>query len=215
MTRAPHHVVSRIRAQRGAFLAVLAVFAAATLTHGFGPVSAKVVSNTLLIALPLGAAVCCTLRALSEGGSRRKSWLLIAAAVLSWGLGQVVWTVYEQVLRREVPFPSLADVGYLGAIPLLLCGLVLMPYAQLQIATRMRMLLDGLVIGVAILLVSWQLVLAPTIDALETSWVKNAISLAYPVGDCVAIILALVLVARARHGSEVRIATILMLAAGT
>ncbi|MEO6714932.1 MAG: EAL domain-containing protein [Mycobacteriales bacterium] len=215
MTLATLHARPTVRAQRGGFLIVLSVFALATLMGGIGPISAKVVSNVLLIALPLGAALCCMARALSETGSRRRSWLLIAAAVMSWGLGQTVWSVYEQVLRREVPFPSLADVGYLAAIPLLLCGLVLMPYAQLQIATRVRMLLDGLVIGVAILLVSWQLVLAPTIDAWETSWVKNAISLAYPVGDCVAIILALVLVARARHGSEVRVATILTLAAGT
>jgi hypothetical protein len=28
------------------------------------------------------------------------------------------WTWYETVLHRDVPFPSLADVGYLAAVPL-------------------------------------------------------------------------------------------------
>lgn len=196
-------------------LVVLLVFAVATTVGGLGPISAKVVSNTLLIALPLVAALSCGFRAAFESGGRRRSWALIAAAALSWGLGQTVATVYEQVLHRAVPLPSLADVGYLAAIPLLLAGFVLMPYVQLQAATRMRMLLDGLVIGVAVLLISWQLILKSTIAAASSGWLANTISIAYPVGDCVVIILALVMVSRARHGSEVRLLTIFTLAAGT
>ncbi|MDQ1727817.1 MAG: hypothetical protein QOK14_1862 [Frankiaceae bacterium] len=210
----PRHV-TRINAVRTALVAVLTVFAVATLTGGIGPVSAGVASNALLIALPLAAAGCCAYRAATEAGRRRKSWALIAAATLSWGAGQSIWSFYEQVLHREVPFPSAADVGYLGFIPLVLLGLLLMPYAELKVATRMRMLLDGLVIGVAILLVSWELILQPTLDGGGDSTLAQAISFAYPVGDSVAITLALVIVARARHGSEVRMMTILALAAGT
>src|SRR5947199_257361 len=81
-------------------------------------------------------------------------------------------------------------------------------------ASRTRMLLDGLVIGASILIVSWQLILQPTLAASSHKWLSDTISVAYPVGDSVAITLALVIIARARHGSEVRMATILMLAAG-
>jgi hypothetical protein len=45
-------------------------------------------------------------------------WRLLGASALSWGSGQTAWTWYETVLGREVPFPSLADVGYLVAVPL-------------------------------------------------------------------------------------------------
>ncbi|MEP7055851.1 MAG: PAS domain S-box protein, partial [Actinomycetota bacterium] len=203
------------RAQRVGLVVVLGVFAIATVLGGLGPIGAGLVSNTLLIALPVAAFFSCAVRAKLESGGRRRSWVLIGLAVLSWGLGQTVGTVYEQFLHRDVPLPSFADVGYLSAIPLLLCGLVLMPYVQLPVATRLRLLLDGLVIGIAILLMSWQLVLKATIDAANAGWVANTISVAYPVGDCVAIILALVLVSRARHGSEVRLLTILTLAGGT
>ena len=203
-----------LRAIRVGLLAVLGVFALATLTGTIGSIRAGVVSNALLIALPLAAAACCAWRAVSESGRRRHSWGFIGAAALSWGLGQSIWTYYEQVLHREVPFPSTADIGYLGFIPLVLIGLVLMPYAELTLATRMRMLLDGLVIGVAILLVSWELILQPTLNGATDGPLAEAISFAYPVGDSVAITLALVIVARARHGTEVRMMTILTLAAG-
>jgi diguanylate cyclase (GGDEF)-like protein/PAS domain S-box-containing protein len=203
------------RLQRALLAGVLLAFAMATVTGGGGAVSAGLVSNVLLIALPLAATLCCFSRAVIEEAGRRRPWVLIGAAVLSWGLGQSVWTWYEQVLGRTVPFPSFADVGYLAAIPLLLAGLLLMPYAQLPVATRLRMLLDGFVIGVAILLVSWQVVLQPMLAAADSGWLVTIISLAYPVGDSVAIILALVIVARARHGSELRVLTLLTLAAGT
>jgi diguanylate cyclase (GGDEF)-like protein/PAS domain S-box-containing protein len=203
-----------VRLTRGVLLVVLGVFAVAAVAGGIGPLTAGVVSNALLIALPLSAAVCCAVRAASERRARRRSWALIGGAALSWGAGQSIWTFYEQVLHRGVPFPSYADVGYLGFIPLVLLGLVLMPYAELAVATRVRMLLDGLVIGVSILLVSWALILQPTLSGASDGWLAKTISVAYPVGDCVAITLALVIVARARHGSELRMMTILMLAAG-
>ena len=35
-------------------------------------------------------------------------------SALSWASWQAAWTWYETVLGRDVPFPSLADVGYLA-----------------------------------------------------------------------------------------------------
>ena len=51
-------------------------------------------------------------------------WKLLGVSALSWGSGQAAWTWYETVLGREVPFPSLADVGYLGAVPLAAAALI-------------------------------------------------------------------------------------------
>jgi hypothetical protein len=52
-----------------------------------------------------------------RGGVHRRTWIFLACASISWGVGQVIWTWYESS-GREVPFPSYADVGYLG-LPLL------------------------------------------------------------------------------------------------
>ena len=51
------------------------------------------------------------------------------ASALSWGSGQTAWTWYESVLGREVPFPSLADVGYLVAVPLAAAARLSLPFA--------------------------------------------------------------------------------------
>ena len=40
---------------------------------------------------------------------------MLGPSALSWGSGQAAWTWYETVLGRDVPFPSMADVGYLTA----------------------------------------------------------------------------------------------------
>ena len=50
-------------------------------------------------------------------------------SALSWASGQAAWTWYETVLGRDVPFPSLADVGYLAAPPLAAAALITLPFA--------------------------------------------------------------------------------------
>ena len=50
-----------------------------------------------------------------------------ASACLSWGCGQAAWTWYESVLGREVPFPSIADIGYLLFVPLAAAALLAFP----------------------------------------------------------------------------------------
>src|SRR5256885_16844510 len=52
------------------------------------------------------------------GGRLRRGWALMAGSCLAWGLGMAVWTAYESIGGRDVPFPSLADVGYLATVPL-------------------------------------------------------------------------------------------------
>lgn len=58
-----------------------------------------------------------------------KSLFYLSAGLISWGLGQVVWAYYVIVLNQSTPYPSLADVGYVLAIPLWSVGLVYMAQA--------------------------------------------------------------------------------------
>jgi hypothetical protein len=37
---------------------------------------------------------------------------LLAASAAAWAVGQATWVWYEHLARRELPFPSLVDVGY-------------------------------------------------------------------------------------------------------
>lgn len=59
------------------------------------------------------------------GGSNSavgRAIVYISAGTISWGMGTLVWSFYNFVLKVEVPYPSLADLGYALAIPLWTLG---------------------------------------------------------------------------------------------
>src|SRR5262245_36993361 len=114
------------------FLSASAVVAAAWVlwilflpTH---PLS-KHISNLGLTVMPIVAAVQCVRRGLGVSGRLRQGWLLMGGSSLAWGLGMVVWSSYESIGGRDVPFPSLADVGYLATVPLGVAALLIFPHA--------------------------------------------------------------------------------------
>ncbi|MGA8210908.1 MAG: EAL domain-containing protein, partial [Nocardioidaceae bacterium] len=135
-------------------------------------------------------------------GRRRaedRFWLLLGAALLSWSAGQAVWTWYESVLSQEVPFPSPADVGYLGFGPLAGAALMSLPLAAPSMAGRLRSLLDGLMVASSLLLCSWVIVLGPVFRSGAEDVVSQVISLAYPISDVVVMSLVVSTLLRARQ----------------
>ncbi|MFY9915968.1 MAG: EAL domain-containing protein [Nocardioidaceae bacterium] len=133
-----------------------------------------------LIALVAGAAA---IHRAEHSDSGRVFWLLIGLSGLAWAGGQAVWTWQESVIHRDPPFPSVADAGYLG-LPLLAAGALLcLPLATRTVAVRLRTMLDGLIVAMSLLLVSWIIVLGPVFRADGDTALAWTISLAYPVGD--------------------------------
>ena len=47
-------------------------------------------------------------------GGQRWAPVLLGMGIVSWVLGQAVFTYYEWALRQPPPLPSIADVGYLS-----------------------------------------------------------------------------------------------------
>jgi hypothetical protein len=100
-------------------MAILAVLWLACLVLGVGGArTTQAISNFGLIAAAGAAGITCIRTARFSGPQQERMWRLLGASALSWGSGQAAWTWYETVLHRDVPFPSLADVGYLAAVPL-------------------------------------------------------------------------------------------------
>jgi signal transduction histidine kinase len=140
--------------------------------------------------------------------SLHRAWRLLGAAALSWGLGQVVWTYYELVAGSEIPLPSLADVGYLGAVPLLVAGVLAFPIAPIRAAARLRTLLDGLLIAASLLFLSWATFLGDAYHAAPSSPLERTLLLVYPLGDIVAGTIALVLLTRSRGRGVIHLSII-------
>jgi signal transduction histidine kinase len=171
-----------------------------------GPWVTMAFSNVVQAIAPLAAAGACfhASRRTPYGFGRawtaslRRSWRLLGAACLSWGLGQVVWTYYE-VIAKEDPFPSLADLGFLCTVPLLVAGVLAFPTGASPSATaRLRTLLDGLLIAASLLFLSWATVLGGAYHAAGSSGLEKAFALAYPLRDISAATIALVVLSRSR-----------------
>jgi diguanylate cyclase (GGDEF)-like protein len=147
--------------------------------------------------VPLALTVPLAWRAARRSTGRlRTSWYLLGGAALSWGLGQVVWTWYEVVLDQEVPYPGLADVGFLVCVPLLLAGVLTFPSSSLRRMGRTRAVVDGLITASAILFASYGTFLGEVYAAREGHLFERVLAVTYPVADVVIVAVVLAVLAR-------------------
>lgn len=141
-------------------------------------------SDLALAGGALAAGLMSITMALMTRGEDRPAWALLGAGALSWGLGQVVWSYYELVLHQETPFPSFADLGYLGAIPLMLAGVLRLPRSEGRDGASQALVgLDALVAMCSVATVSWYILLGPMYTDGSSPLLERAIGIAYPAGD--------------------------------
>jgi diguanylate cyclase (GGDEF)-like protein len=107
-------------------------------------------------------------------------WYFFVAGQLMSVAGDVVWNVYVYVLHQE-PFPSLADVFYLGSYPLLLAGLVRLVRQRRD--RDPRAILDAAIVATGAGLVFWVFVLHPAAAATADTVLERVINTAYPAVD--------------------------------
>jgi hypothetical protein len=127
---------------------------------------------------------------------QRLAPVLLGMGIISWVLGQMVFTYYERALHQPPPIPSLADVGFLGVYPFLLLGILLLPAHPIPAASRMRIALDGLMIMTAAVTFSWYFILAPVIQQGTGTALAKVVSAAYPLAGLVMIACLLILALR-------------------
>jgi diguanylate cyclase (GGDEF)-like protein/PAS domain S-box-containing protein len=179
--------------------AAVVLFGGLLISDAGGDLVSQTISNVGLCLAALSAAVACLVRACRTRSRLRLAWGLIGLGILTWAGGQLIWVYLESIRGDEVPFPSAADVGYMGLPPLVVVGLLCLPVAAQTLANRIRSVLDGLMIGASALMISWILVVAPTIEASGDSALALYISLWYPLGDVVVVTVVLFQLALLRH----------------
>jgi serine phosphatase RsbU (regulator of sigma subunit) len=116
--------------------------------------------------------------------------------ILCYGLGQIIFTYYYLVLHEIPPFPSLADVGFLIEYPFLLLGILLLPARPIPVASRTRVVLDGLMIMTAAVTFSWYFILGPVIQQGTETALAKIVSASYPLADIVLIACLVILALR-------------------
>jgi hypothetical protein len=159
------------------------------------------VDDIATVVAALVATVFCVQAARFGPDSKRKLWSLLAVALGLWALAETVWAVYELVLRQDVPVPSWADVGYLGAIPFAVGALASHPATGRSATRNARHVLDGLLIACALLFLSWSLILGPLGHTTDVGTAAGLVTFAYPFGDVI-LLFFIVLTIRGMRGGH-------------
>ena len=141
-----------------------------------------------LISLSSVAAIVVAVR--RHQPARPLIWWCFAAGQLLLVIGDVVYTVIEFFLHQSL-FPSVADVFYLGGIPVLAVGLLILIRGRTSGRDRAG-LIDAAIIATGLGLLSWTFLMKPIAEDPSLSLTERLVSLAYPLGD----VLLLVMVAR-------------------
>jgi diguanylate cyclase len=136
--------------------------------------------------LVLSAGVVCIARGLASA-RERAAWMLIWAAVVSWGVGNTIWT-FAYVDLPSPPYPSLADAFWLAVYAPVYVALLLLLRSRAG-AVRRSVWLDGVIAGLAVAAVGTAVVFQAVLEATSGSKAAIATNLAYPLADLTTIAL--------------------------
>ena len=115
---------------------------------------------------------------------RRLPWILMAAGQASFVAGDLLWNYFT--LIGEEPFPSFADVLYLGGYPFIALGLFLLIRRRLGDGDRGG-ILDAAILTTGAAVLSWTFLMRPVVADTELDLISLSISLAYPIADIILI----------------------------
>ncbi|MGZ3643851.1 MAG: putative bifunctional diguanylate cyclase/phosphodiesterase [Ktedonobacteraceae bacterium] len=159
----------------------------------------------LLLALPILLPKSTREQARGRSSQRWLDWwmptgsvvpLLLACSILSYIIGQTIWTLNENVLHVAVLFPSWADAGYLVAYPLALLAILFLPRERRSPTSRARIAFDAVIAMIGIVTFSWYFVLGPTIMHIDGNMFGRLVGALYPLCTLVLIFCLILLIVR-------------------
>ena len=138
-----------------------------------------------------------------------QAWFLLAAAMLTLASGDTAYNLLTDVFSQVEPFPSVADAIYLATYPLAAAGVMLMVRRRSPLRDRAA-LIDAVILTTAAALLLWVYIITPSVADRTQSWLGNAVSIAYPLGD----VMLLAVTARLATGGALRAPAVRLLLLG-
>lgn len=120
-----------------------------------------------------------------------RTWLCFTLGMLLWFLGEFGWAFYTMVLNIEIPYPSIADVFWLGGYVPLLIALLL--YVQLlKPAISAKIFLWATTIDTSISVMFFSPIIIPILlEASGQDLGSTILNLAYPSFDLILFLITL------------------------
>lgn len=146
----------------------------------FGPKALN--TGPVFNAIGLSAAAAIVVGVRIQRPSHPLAWYLFAAGQTLFVGGDVLAYNYERFFGRPLPFPSSADIVYLGVFPAIIAGLLLLIRQRKRGADRAA-LIDSLIIAAGAGLLSWILLIAPYAHDMGLPALVKLTAIAYPLCD--------------------------------
>ena len=153
------------------------------------------------------ASIACVWAAHRARGRDRLGWALMGISAGLWAAGEVVWSIYEVGMGVQVPYPSLADVGFLSAVPFAIAGIRAFWGDARGTSARWRVWFDGVIVAIALTSTAWGFGLRAVWDSNSTT---KLLDLAYPVGDILVGTVLILAIRRATQQQKGRMALLLL-----
>jgi diguanylate cyclase (GGDEF)-like protein len=161
-----------------------AVFAAPAFGFAGLPQSALFAGLSGLSAVAITVGALHGPRSTSRGG-----WLLLAAGQFAYTIGDTLYFVQNNVLGDDT-YPSVADAFYLLQYPLIVAALLRFVRRRTP-DWHSPALLDSAIVATGVALVFWVYVIRPLAGASELSALALGVTVAYPIGDLLVIVVGL------------------------
>jgi len=175
---------------------VAAVAVGWTQGHWFRGLGTRIFLDAVTALAAAAAAAACLWRAQRIVPVRRAPWRLWGAGCACWAAGQLAYSVLDVVTPGAPHSPSWADALFLAILPLWSFGILALLVGSTANASRLRTLLDGLLIGASILFIAQAFVLRPLLVAHPAGALGPLVALAYPLGDLTLVTLLLLVASR-------------------
>ncbi|HEU4693137.1 MAG TPA: ATP-binding protein, partial [Vicinamibacterales bacterium] len=113
--------------------------------------------------------------------SAPQAWLLIGGGLVLFLIADVIWGVYK-TLGRD-PFPSVADVFYLGAYPFFAAGLVVATIRRRGYGVDVRATIDAAIVTVICGYYAWVGIVMPVVNDDMLTPYERIVTILYPAAD--------------------------------
>src|SRR6266851_10391794 len=151
------------------------------------------------------ASAACAWAVSRAHGRESLGWALMSVSTGLWAAGEVVWSINE-VGFGVTPYPSLADAGFLSAVPFAIGGIRAFWSAPRGTSAHWRVWFDGVIVALALTSTAWAF-------GLKTVWESSSstkfLDLAYPVSDVLIGTILILAIRRANQQQAGRMAFLL------